>query len=151
MKIEVTLNMLPDLLAIAALLMLSIYHLMIYWGRKQDQDETYNLYFAIFVFAATVFIIAPYFQPRYFFYSLKPSWLHVINIEALMMLGIFFSGIKFLNSLLKVPPSLKRYLRFTFWTMPLNFLLTLTSNFISTGFYFKYILKKKYNPMTRQQ
>src|SRR6187551_1839515 len=127
MKFEVTLNMLPDLLATAALIMLSIYHFMIYWGRKKDVEETYNLYFSIFVFAATLFILAPYFQPQYIFYSLKPTWLYVINIEALMMLALFYSGIKFLNRLLKVPGNLTRYFYFTFLTMPLNFLLTLTS------------------------
>ena len=140
MRIEVTLNMLPDLLASAALIMLSIYHLMIYSGRKKDPEEGYNLYFSIFVFAATLFIIAPYLQPQYFFYSLKPSWLYVINIEAFLSLVLFISGLRFLNLLLRLPWRLKRYFIFTYVTMPLNVLLTLTSNFISLEFYFKNIL-----------
>jgi len=140
MKIEVTLNMVPDLVAVAALIMLSVYHLMIFWGRRKDSEERYNLYFSAFVATTTLFIIAPYFQPIYFLYSLKPEWLHVINIEALLTLGLFFSGIKFLNRFLRLPDRWKRLFYFTYITMPLNFLLTLTSNFISTAFYFQYIL-----------
>ncbi len=134
------LNMLPDLFASAALVMLSIYHLMVYGGRKKDPDEGYHLYFSVFVFAATLFIIAPYFQPQYFFYSFKPSWLYVINIEATMSLVLFISGLRFLNLLLKVPPTLRRYFLFTYVAMPLNVFLTLTANFISLEFYFYHML-----------
>jgi len=73
--------MLADLLASSALVTLAIYHLMIYWGRRKDPEEVYNLFFVIFVLSATLFIVAPYFQPQFFLYSFKPSWLYVINME----------------------------------------------------------------------
>ena len=138
---DILLNLLPDLLATAALFTLSIYHLMIYWGRKKDVEEKYNLYFAIFIVAVSLFIVAPYFHAQNIFHSVKPAWLLVINIEALLMVGLFFSGLKFLNCLLKVPQSLSNYFYFTYITIPINFLLTLTSNFISLEFYFFNILK----------
>ena len=83
--------MLPDLLACSALVTLAIYHLMIYWGRRKDPEEVYNLFFVIFVLSATLFIVAPYFQPQFFLYSFKPSWLYVINME------MFLPGLLFLQ------------------------------------------------------
>src|SRR5258708_5882767 len=102
MEVPITVNMLPDLLAVAALMTLAIFHLMIYVGRKKDSEEVYNLYFALFVIAATLFIIAPYFQPNYFLNAFRPSWLYVLNMEALMVWCLFASGIKFLSLLLNV-------------------------------------------------
>jgi signal transduction histidine kinase/DNA-binding response OmpR family regulator len=131
---------LPDLLATASLITLAIYHQMIYWGRKRDVLEHYNLYFSGFVLSAACFILLPYVQPQHFLYFLKPDWLYVLNIEAFLVLCLFLSGIKFLTLLLKVPATLTRYLYFTFITIPLNFLLTLTCNFISPEFYFENIL-----------
>jgi signal transduction histidine kinase/DNA-binding response OmpR family regulator len=139
-ELIITVNILPDILACAALLMLAIYHLMIYWGRKHHSEERYNLYFAAFVLSATLFIVAPYFQPQYFLYSYKPSWLYVINIEALMSCCLFIGGIAFLNPLLKLPERQKRYFYFCYCAIPTNFLLTLTANFISLQFYFSKVL-----------
>jgi signal transduction histidine kinase/DNA-binding response OmpR family regulator len=136
----ITISMLPDVLACAALSMLAIYHLMIYWGRKKDAAEVYNIYFSAFVLSATLFIIAPYFQPQYFLFALKPSWLYVLNIEAFMSLCLFLSGIKFFNSLLTVPQKVRRYFKFTYYSIPLNCILTLTANFIGPQFYFKNVL-----------
>jgi len=65
MEIKVTTSMLPDLLASSALLTLAIYHLMIYWGRRKDVDEGYNLFFSMFVLSATVFIVLPYSQSSF--------------------------------------------------------------------------------------
>jgi signal transduction histidine kinase/CheY-like chemotaxis protein len=136
----VTINMLPDVLACAAMTVLAIYHLMIFWGRKKDPEEAYNLYFSLFVICATLFVMAPYLQPQYFLYALKPDWLYVINVEALMSWGLFISGIKFLNLLLKPPSRVIRFFRFTYYSITLNFFLTLSANFISTEFYFKNVL-----------
>ena len=132
--------MLPDLLACSALVTLAIYHLMIYWGRRKDPEEVYNLYFVIFVLSATLFIVAPYFQPHFFLYSYKPSWLYVINMEMLLTCLLFLSGIKFLNLLLKFPIARRKYFYFTFAALPFCFMLTLTTNFFGPAFYFKYII-----------
>ncbi len=132
--------MLPDLLATATLFSLAIYHLMIYLGRRKEAEEVYNLYFSLFVFAAALFIIAPYFQPQYFLYAIKPTWLTVMNIEAFMVLSLFYGGIKFLNLLLKISQKYKRYFYFTFSTISLNFFLTFTSNIFGPQFYYEHIL-----------
>ena len=141
MEIEVTLNMLPDLLAFAALLTLAIYHLMIYWGRRKDADEVYNLYFAGFVLSGALFIIAPYNQPRYFLYNLKPAWLHVVNVEMFSTWLLFISGLKFLSLLFRVPAVFKKYFIVTYVIISIDLLLTLTVNFISYEFYAAHILK----------
>ena len=141
MEIIVTSSMLPDLLASSAMLTLAIYHLMIYWGRRGDAEEAYNLYFAVFVLSATVFIVLPYFQKEYFLSAYKPSWLYILNVEMLTVWLLFYSGIKFLSLLLKFPSTLKKYFYFTFATLPVCFLLTLTANFIGLDFYFTYSIK----------
>lgn len=140
MNIKVSMNMLPDLLASSALLTLSIYHLMIYWGRRKDAEEKYNLYFAIFVLSAALLLIALYFQPQYFLYAYKPSFLNVINIEMFAVWCLFYSGIKFFNLLLKVPVKYNKYFYILLLTISLNLLSTFFSNFISLVFYYKYIL-----------
>jgi signal transduction histidine kinase/DNA-binding response OmpR family regulator len=140
MEGTVTPSMLADLFACSALVTLAIYHLMIYWGRRKDREEGYNLLFVIFVVSATLFIAAPYFQPQFVLYSLKPSWLYVINMEVLFTWMLFYSGIRFLNLLLKFPASFKRYFYFTFAALPFCFLLTLTANIFGTGFYFQHVM-----------
>jgi signal transduction histidine kinase len=134
-----TINMLPDIFACSALVMLAIYHLMIFWGRRKDENEAYNLYFALFVLSATLFIVAPYFQPGFGLYDYKPSWLYVTNIEALMTWALFLSGIRFLNLLLNAPSHVTRYFRFCYYSIPVNILLTLTVNF-DAYLYFSKIL-----------
>jgi signal transduction histidine kinase/DNA-binding response OmpR family regulator len=140
MDIRVTLNMLPDILATSALLTLAIYHFMIYWGRRKDADENYNLYFSIFVFSAALFLIAPYFQVQYFLVAYKPPYFNVINIEMFSVWCLFFSGIKFLNLLLRVPSKFKKYFYFLVISISLNFLSTFTSNILGELFYYQYIL-----------
>jgi len=132
--------MLPDLFASAALITLAIYHLMIYLGRRKDPDEVYNIYFVIFIISTTLFIVAPYFQPQFFLYSFKPSWLYVINMEMFATWLLFYSGIRFLNLLLKFPASLTKYFYFTFAALPFCFLLTLTTNAFGPGFYFQHVI-----------
>jgi hypothetical protein len=83
----------PDILAFTSLIFLSLYHLIIYQGRKKDAEETYNLFFSLFVLSVALFILAPYFHSQYFLFTLKPSWLYVINIEACLTLMMFYSGI----------------------------------------------------------
>ncbi len=130
----------PDILAFASLIFLSLYHLIIYRGRKKDPEEKYNLFFSLFVLSVAMFILAPYFHSQYFLSQLKPSWLYVINIEASLALLMFYSGIKFLNRLMKFPLEKAKIFRFTYYTLALNIGLTLTANFISVAFYFKYIV-----------
>src|SRR4051812_29109058 len=100
---DIVWKILPDLIATTALATLTIYHLMIYYGRRTDMEEKYNLYFAFFVLTVSLFIIAPYLQPGHLLASLKPQWLYVINIEALLVFGLFFFGLRFLKYLLKFP------------------------------------------------
>ena len=140
MEVKVSLILWPDLLAFSVLLMLSVYHFMIFWGRKRDQKEKYNLYFAWFVFSVALFIISPYFQKGYFLNSLKPNWLYAINIEMLTIWLMVVCGTNFLNHLLEVSSKFKQYFRFTFISITLCLLLTLTSNFIGLSFYFKHVL-----------
>jgi AraC-like DNA-binding protein len=140
METKLSLNMWPDLIACSALISLTAYHLMIYWGRKREQKELYNLYFACFVFSAALFLIAPYFQRQYFLYIFKPQWLNVINIEMITICFLTFSGICFLNCLLEVSPKFKKNFRFTYVSICLSVLLTLTSNLISREFYFKHVM-----------
>jgi hypothetical protein len=66
-----------DLIATTALVTLTIYHLMIWLGRRKDIEETHNLYFAFFVFTVSLFIIVPYLQSGHLLASLKPHWLWV--------------------------------------------------------------------------
>jgi signal transduction histidine kinase/AraC-like DNA-binding protein len=140
MEIKVTMNMLPDLLASSALLTLSIYHIMIFWGRRKDKDELYNVYFAVFVFSAAVFLISQYFQPQYFLYHFKPHWLNVKNIEMFSVWWLFYSGMRFFNLLINVPKKFNIYFKFLIITVTLNFISTFTSNLISHEFYMTYII-----------
>src|SRR6476620_6068663 len=94
-------NILPDLFATTALATLAIYHLMMYWGRRSDANEKYNIYFASFVCTVAFFIIVPYLQPDHLLARLRPRWLYVINIEAVLIFGLFFFGLQFLKYLLK--------------------------------------------------
>ena len=130
----------PDLLAASALLTLAIYQFMVFWGRKKDLEERFNLYFAVFAFATSLFIISPYFRQQFFLYAFKPHWLYAINIEMFSVWLLMCSSIKFLNCLLKISSPYKKYLRFSYVTLSLCLILTLTSNFISLEFYFKHIL-----------
>lgn len=140
MEIEVTLNMLPDLLAFAALLTLAIYHLMIYWGRRRDREEIYNLYFAIFVLSTALLLLTPYLLPQYFLYWLKPHWLQVANIEMFATWLLFLSGIKFLSHLLQVPKDFGKKFFVTYIVVSLDVLLTFTSNIFGYDFYARFIL-----------
>ena len=123
-----------------ALVTLTIYHLMIYWGRRRDIDEKYNLYFALFVFTVSLFIIVPYLQPGHLLASIKPRWLYVINIESVLVFGLFFFGLQFLKYLLKFPKQFNKYFLFTYSCLLLNICFTLTSNFINPGFYISHFL-----------
>ena len=133
-------NILPDLVATTALVTLAIYHLMIYLGRRPDIEEKYNLYFAFFVLTVSLFIIVPYLQPGHWLASLKPRWLYVINIEAVLVFGLFFFGSQFLKHLLKFPKRFNKYFLFTYSCLLLNIFFTLTSNFISPAFYISHFL-----------
>src|SRR5436190_16762811 len=133
-------NILPDLVATTALVTLTIYHLMIWWGRRRDMEEKYNLYFGLFVFTVSLFIIVPYLQPGHLLASIKPPWLYVINIESVLVFGLFFFGLQFLKYLLKFPGQFNRYFLFTYCCLLLNISFTLTSNFISPGFYISHFL-----------
>jgi len=93
MEVKITLNMLPDLIAFSALLTLTAYHFMIYFGRIKDKKEKYNLYFACFVFSAALFIISPYFQQQYFLNVLRPDWLYALNIEMITIWLFVFNGL----------------------------------------------------------
>jgi signal transduction histidine kinase/DNA-binding response OmpR family regulator len=133
-------NILPDLFATSALATLTIYHLMIYWGRRSDAKEKYSIYFAFFVCTVAFFIIVPYLQPDHLLARLKPRWLYVINIEAVLLFGLFFFGLQFLKYLLKFPKQFDNYYRFTYACLTLNIGFTLTSNFISPSFYIGHFL-----------
>jgi len=133
-------SILPDLVATTALVTLTIYHLMIWWGRRQDVVEKYNLYFALFVFTVSLFIIAPYLQPGHLLASLKPHWLYVINIEAVLVFGLFFFGLQFLKHLLTFPKQFDKYFLCTYLCLLINISFTLTSNFIGPAFYITYFL-----------
>jgi len=130
----------PDILAFASLFFLFLYHFLIYQARKKDQEEKYNLFFSLFVLSVALFILAPYFHSQYFLSALKPSWLFVSNIEACLAWLMFYSGIGFLNRLMKFPAEKAKFFRFTYWSLALAAALTLTCNFINAGFYFKYIV-----------
>src|ERR1051325_6112099 len=132
---EVVWSVLPDLIATTALATLTIYHLMIWWGRRQDTEEKYNFYFAVFVFTVSLFIIVPYLQPGHLLASLKPQWLYVINIEAVLVFGLFFFGLQFLKYLLKFPKQFDKYFLFIYSCLLFNIALTLTAIFISPDFY----------------
>jgi hypothetical protein len=56
----------PDILAFTSLIFLSLYHLIIYFGRKKEEEETYNLFFSLFVLSVAFFIIAPIFTRSIF-------------------------------------------------------------------------------------
>jgi signal transduction histidine kinase/DNA-binding response OmpR family regulator len=140
MQNEPIFSALSDILTCSALFMLAVYHSMIYWGRRKETEEIYNLYFSIFILSATGFIVAPYCQPEHLLYNYKPTWLTVPNMEAFAVWCLFFSGTKFLNVLLKVPSAWTRYFRITYATVAISFLLTLIGNFVSLAFYFKYFL-----------
>lgn len=133
-------NILPDLIAATALITLTIYHLMIYFGRRPDIEEKYNLYFAFFVLTVSLFIVVPHLQPGHWLAALKPGWLYVINIEAVLVFGLFFFGLQFLKHLLKFPKQFNKYFLFTYSCLLLNILFTLTSNFIGPGFYISHFL-----------
>lgn len=140
MNVTVTHSMFPDALASTALITLAIYHIMVFLGRKKDAEESYNLYFSMFAFSAALFIIAPYFQPQYFLNAYKPNVLNVINLEMFSVWFLFFSGIKFLNLLLKVPSKHKKTFHYLIAFITLNFIATFSSNLIGQHFYFKYVL-----------
>jgi AraC-like DNA-binding protein len=140
MDVKVSVIAFPDLLASSALLMLTVYHLMLYLGRRKDRKEKYNLYFAGFVLSSVLFVIAPYFREGYFLNIFRPHWLYVINIEMATIWLLFFSGINFFNHLLEVSSEFRKKFHFTYISISLNVLLTLTSNFFGVEFYFKYVL-----------
>src|SRR3982751_6825994 len=133
-------SILPDLIATTALATLAIYHLMIYWGRRSDTKEKYNLYFAFFVFTVALFILVPYLPTGRLLARFRPRWLYVINIEAVLVFGLFFFGLQFLKYLLNFPKRFNKYYRFTYVCLLLNISFTLTSNFISPDFYIAHLL-----------
>lgn len=138
---DIVWKILPDLIATIALATLSVYHLMIYWGRRLDNEEKYNLYFAFFVLTVSLFIVVPYLQTGHLLAALRPPWLYVINIESVLVLGLFFFGLQFLKYLLKFPKRFKKYFIFIYACLLLNICLTLTSNFISPFFYISHFLR----------
>ena len=133
-------NILPDLVATTALVILTIYHLMIWWGRRRDVDEKYNLYFSLFVLTVSLFIIVPYLQPGHLLEAIKPRGLYVINIESVLVFGLFFFGLQFLKFLLRFPNQFNKYFLFTYSCLLLNISFGLTSNFISPAFYIAHFL-----------
>ncbi|MEO6454143.1 MAG: 7TM diverse intracellular signaling domain-containing protein [Ginsengibacter sp.] len=137
---EIVWSVLPDLVATTALATLTIYHLMIWWGRRQDTEEKYNLYFAFFVFTVSLFIIVPHLQPGHLLASLRPHWLYVSNIEAVLVFGLFFFGLEFLKYLLKLPKQFDKFFLFIYSCLLLNISLTLTAIFISPAFYITHLL-----------
>jgi len=82
----------------------------------------------------------PYLQPGHLLASLKPKWLWVSNIEAVLVSGLFFFGIQFLKYLLKFPAQFSKYFRFIYACLLLNICFTLTANFKGPGFYITHLL-----------
>ena len=117
MEVKVTIHFWPDLLAFAILITLMIHHLMLFWGRKKDQREKYNLNFACFVFSISIFIISRYLREEYFLNELCPSWLNVTNIEMISIWMMTICGILFFSKLLEISSKFRKNFRFTLFTI----------------------------------
>ena len=92
-----------DIFVITVLLTLSIYHIMIYWGRKGIAEEKYNLFFSIFSFAIALYILLF----NYVFAIIIDKIIEFRSIartlEAVFIFGIFYGFMNFLAILLEYP------------------------------------------------
>jgi len=115
-----------DLITFTVLLILSIYHFILYQGRKMYREEKYNLYFAIFTFFIVVYLIigSPLLAKRYE-QLMNLDW--IPPVEAFTILGIFLGFTGFLSSLLKIPKVLYHYLSYSYSLLALSYGLTLFS------------------------
>src|SRR4030042_4194605 len=91
---------------------LSIYHIMIYGGRKKDDEELYNLYFALFSITLMIFI---FINSELINILTKSKLNHGIIMFSFAFLGnmMMVSAILMFGNLFKIPRSANKLYIFT--------------------------------------
>jgi signal transduction histidine kinase/DNA-binding NarL/FixJ family response regulator len=106
-----------DLFSISALITLSIYHLLIYVGRKEFNEEKYNLYFALFSFSLAGYILIGALTYFNAFDDVLDKTNLAPPLEGLFIIGIMVGFHMFLSPLIKLPSAKNRIILYALMTV----------------------------------
>jgi len=129
-------KVISDIFTITVLISISIYHALVYIGRRKYNIEKYNLYFAFFVFSAALLIFFNNSLSQIIF-----NWHIYILIEPTGMtissLSMLVFSIKFLRVIIKVPASANKIFILCYSIMVCSILLSLPIFFFGWRWYWE--------------
>jgi|GEM_PF-6714681 len=132
------LRLITDIFTATVLLTLSIYHVLIYFGRKKYELEQYNLYFSFFLGSIILYV---------FFDDIIPSIFTGLKIQKIISpffltfsaVLIIVSAITFAIMIIKIPKKVEKIFYIELIIGLICLAITLISNQISRDFFQKYI------------
>jgi len=132
-------KVISDIFTITVLISISIYHALVYIGRRKYNIEKYNLYFAFFVFSAALLIffnnsLHPILFNAYMHVSLEPTG---VTISSFVM--VVFS-VKFLGVIIKAPASVNKIFILCYSIMVCAVMLSLTTFFFGWRWYWENLI-----------
>jgi len=134
-----------NIATISILITLSIYHVMIYFGRRKSSNEIYNIYFAVFSFFCSFSIFITTIDFMFYInkdFSTKFEPIYKIigpTCDAFSILGLIFGVVNCLSIMFNYPEKKKKYLYLIFIFFFLSFLFSLFNIIFGKDFYYKYI------------
>jgi signal transduction histidine kinase/DNA-binding NarL/FixJ family response regulator len=141
MGITLEFSQIIDTVNITTLMVISLYHFLLFMGRKQYSDEKYNLYFSLSIFftALSSFVISTFFQ------VIKHRYFHNVAIPPLfagMTLALsYYFFVRLLSNLLKIDTPSPVLFRISYLIVGLAAMMPLLylSGLITFYWYVKYL------------
>lgn len=137
MFIEYPFKTFSDFFTVTVLLVLVIYHLFIYTGRKNVSNEKYNLFFALFSFSFACYVIT---NSSFYFELIHTIYFLHATIQTLFIIGFFYGALSFLAVLLQLTKRQQIPFYFCYGILIIELLLTFWNVIGTTDEYNKYIL-----------
>ena len=105
MTIDLTFTNITNIFTLSVLITMAFYHLMIYFGRRETDGETYNIYFSLFTFCLCIYILLSWPILYHIFYKLKLLYLVKFfpTLGMLFFIGTIFGCINFIAILTDYP------------------------------------------------
>ena len=128
-----------NIFAISVLFTFSIYHIIIYLGRRSTKYEIYNVYFAIFSICSSMYILFNSNITRFIISSNNIENFILPSLYLIFYFGIIFGITKMLIILLKIPENNYWIFKTYYFLLIISILISISNFFIGFQLYIKYI------------
>lgn len=139
MDLYLTLLDVSNLFTISVLFSLSIYHILIFLGRIYSKSELYNLYFSLFAFSLSVYILLNTSLSRFISVSINFKQNILPPLQLICSFGIVFGISNLLINVLNYPKN-KKWIFYSYYlSILISILLTFLNFILGYQLYFKNI------------